>query len=85
MLSGQRGPGVQRRFNGCNDERLKLEHGDPVSRCDRGEGTGAGEPGEGSGGRRQMDFAGQVRDGGGWKEARKQEERGSRREGEAAY
>lgn len=31
MLSGQRGPRAQRHFNGCHDERVKSEHGYPVS------------------------------------------------------
>lgn len=31
VLSGQQGPRVQSHFNGCNDESLKLEHGDRVS------------------------------------------------------
>lgn len=31
VLSGQRGPRAQHHFNGCHDERVKSEHGDPVS------------------------------------------------------
>lgn len=31
VLSGQRGPRAQRHFNGCHDESVKSEHGDPVS------------------------------------------------------
>lgn len=44
VLSGQRGPRTQRHFNGCHDERGKLEHGDPVSsigkKKERGHGRG---------------------------------------------
>lgn len=44
MLLDQRRPRDQRHFNGCNDERLKLEHGDPVSFIgetrERGQGRG---------------------------------------------
>lgn len=35
VLSGQRGPRAQRHFNGCHDERVKLERGDPVSSKDK--------------------------------------------------
>lgn len=35
VLSGQQGPRAQRHFNGCHDERVKLEHGDPVSSKDK--------------------------------------------------
>lgn len=31
VLSGQWGPRAQHHFNGCHDERVKSEHGDPVS------------------------------------------------------
>lgn len=56
VLSGQRGPRVQRHFNGCNDERMKSERGDPVSLAGTTQerGRGLGETGEGSAGRRQM-------------------------------
>lgn len=35
VLSDQQGPRAQRHFNGCHDERVKLEHGDPVSSKDK--------------------------------------------------
>lgn len=41
MLSGQQGPRAERHFNGCHDERVKLERGYPVSSI--GERTGHGE------------------------------------------
>lgn len=49
VLSGQRGPGPQRRFNGCNDERVKSERGDPVSFLDEAKGRQDGGRGEGAG------------------------------------
>lgn len=57
VLSGQREPRVLRHFNGCNDERMKLERGDRVSLT--GEGPG-GETGEGSGGEETDGLTGQV-------------------------
>lgn len=56
VLSGQQGPRVQSHFNGCNDERLKSEHGDRVSLAGitKERGAGGGEAGEGTEGRRQM-------------------------------
>lgn len=60
VLSGQRGPGAQRHFNGCNDESLKSDRGDRVSIA----GTaGVGETGEGSEGRRQMALLGRYETG----------------------
>lgn len=41
-LSGQRGPRAQRHFNGCHDERVKSEHGDPVSSIGKKEEGGRG-------------------------------------------
>lgn len=35
VLSGQQGPRAQHHFNGCHDERVKLERGDPVSSKDK--------------------------------------------------
>lgn len=44
VLSGQRGPRAQRHFNGCHDERVKSEHGDPVSSIGKTrEGVKAGQ------------------------------------------
>lgn len=43
MLSGQRGPRAQRHFNGCHDERVKSEHGDPVSSTDKEEKKKGGQ------------------------------------------
>lgn len=55
VLSGQQGPRLQNHFNGCNDERLKSEHGDRVLLAGiTKERMGAGEAGEGSEGRLQM-------------------------------
>lgn len=51
VLSGQRGPRAQRHFNGCNDERVKSEHGDPVSFIGK---TREGGQGNGKGVRRQV-------------------------------
>lgn len=40
MLSGQPGPRTERHFNGCHDERVKLEHGYPVSSIGKKTGQG---------------------------------------------
>lgn len=80
VLSGQRGPRVQSHFNGCNDERLKSEHGDRVSLAgitkDRGRGLGRRVRGL-KGGDRWPRWAG-VRPG---DDGGKQEERGVKRRG----
>lgn len=44
MLSGQQGPRSERHFNGCHDERVKLEHGYSVSSI--GKKTGQENSGE---------------------------------------
>lgn len=82
VLSGQRGPRVQSHFNGCNDERLKPEHGDRVTLAgitkERGQGRVEGwEAGEGSKGDRWPRWAG-VRPGhdGGKQEEREVKKRG---------
>jgi len=46
VLSGQRGPRAQHHFNGCHDERVKLEHGDPVSSIGKKMQGGKGRGGE---------------------------------------
>lgn len=38
VLLGQRGPRAQRHFNGCHDERVKPERGDPVSSIGKNKG-----------------------------------------------
>lgn len=52
VLSGQRGPRAQRHFNGCHDERVKSEQGDPVSSIGKETegGQGRGEKVGGRGG-----------------------------------
>ncbi len=63
MLSGQQGPRAQRHFNGCHDERVKCEHGDPVSSIGKkregGQGRGGGRRQTATGGRTDGDV-GQV-------------------------
>lgn len=62
VLSGQRGPRVQSHFNGCNDERLKSEHGDRMSLAGITEerGRGLGRRVRGPGGEETDGPAGQV-------------------------
>lgn len=55
VLSGQRGPRAQRHFNGCHDERVKCEHGDPVSSIGKNRVDRAEERREETDGRRGED------------------------------
>lgn len=86
VLSGQRGPRAQRHFNGCHDERVKSEHGDPVSSIgkkreggqDRGEERGVRGGVKATGGRTDG-IIGQVCEQRG--DGEKQEEEGGKRGG----